>query len=347
MNLPESSLLAVGADETTPDDDEAMQSTQGRTDVPPSAEEPFSTTSRGEFITGILHFAPLSPQFAEQIQLLEALLGKRVCVFCTPMINDFIHDIMFDRRWALPKDEPIALLIDSPGGDARSAYRIARLLKTHCSGYTAVVPRYAKSAATLLSLGADQILLGQYGELGPLDAQLMDADREEYASALDEVQAFERLNAFALQSVLQTMEALLQVSGKRIDVLLPYVLHFVADMMRPLVEDIDAVRTTQRSRALRVGEEYAVRLLADRYSQTEAESIVNSLVQAYPEHGFVIDRSEAEEIGLRLPSLSQSVSQLLDLMVPHLRNLTAIGCVVETGQGEDGEGQEGEETANS
>jgi ClpP class serine protease len=33
------------------------------------------------------------------------------------------------------------------------------LLKRHCGGFVAVVPRYAKSAATLLALGADEIIL--------------------------------------------------------------------------------------------------------------------------------------------------------------------------------------------
>jgi len=47
------------------------------------------------------------------------------------------------------------------------------------------VPRYAKSAATLLALGADRILLGKFAEIGPLDAQFDDPEREYRLSALD------------------------------------------------------------------------------------------------------------------------------------------------------------------
>lgn len=39
---------------------------------------------------------------------------------------------------------PIALVIDSPGGSADVAYRLAKLLRDHCGGFVAVVPRYAK-----------------------------------------------------------------------------------------------------------------------------------------------------------------------------------------------------------
>jgi hypothetical protein len=53
-----------------------------------------------------------------------------------------------------------ALVIATPGGSAKSAFQLAMLLKRHCGGFVAVVPRYAKSAATLLALGADEIILG-------------------------------------------------------------------------------------------------------------------------------------------------------------------------------------------
>src|SRR3954464_1318288 len=99
----------------------------------------------------------------------------------------------------LPQGSPVALVIHSPGGEARAAYQLATILRKHCGSFVAVVPRYAKSAATLLSLGASRILLGRCAELGPRDAQWEDPEREEHLSALDEVQALERLQAAALE----------------------------------------------------------------------------------------------------------------------------------------------------
>ncbi len=58
------------------------------------------------------------------------------------------------------------LVIDSGGGYAQAAFQIANLFRRHAGGFTAVVPRYAKSAATLLTLGADEIHSVQH-EDGP------------------------------------------------------------------------------------------------------------------------------------------------------------------------------------
>ena len=75
----------------------------------------------------------------------------------------FLATQFFRAQDSLPKKEKIALVIESPGGSAKSAFQLAMLLKRHCGGFVAVVPRYAKSAATLLALGADEIILGSYG----------------------------------------------------------------------------------------------------------------------------------------------------------------------------------------
>src|SRR5262249_22197801 len=76
--------------------------------------------------------------------------------------EDMAHDIVAGfraSRYDMPPGKPIALLVDSPGGYAESAYTLARVLNTHCGRFTAVVPRYAKSAATLLTLGASALIV--------------------------------------------------------------------------------------------------------------------------------------------------------------------------------------------
>src|SRR6202035_2995207 len=134
------------------------------------------------------------------------------------------------RRHELPST-PIALFIDSPGGNARTAYQIARLIQRRCGGFTAVVADRAMSAATLLALGADDILMGEDGYIGPLDAQIYDREEERYGSVLDEVQALERLRAYSLESLDETMALMARRTGKRLDSLMPLVMSFVADSM--------------------------------------------------------------------------------------------------------------------
>jgi membrane-bound ClpP family serine protease len=138
------------------------------------------------------------------------------------MLGDKVANTFFAaRHGALVRGQKIALLIDSPGGQAEASYELATLLQRHCGGFVAVIPRRAKSAATLLTLGADEIIMNTHAELGPLDVQLYDADREEAFSGLDEVQSLERLEAFAMGCVDRLMLLLLQRTRKKTKTLLP------------------------------------------------------------------------------------------------------------------------------
>ena len=129
---------------------------------------------------------------------------------------------------------------------------------------------------------------------------MFDPEREDTCSALDEVQALERLNAFALQALDAGVIFLKTRSGKSVGTLLPPMLHFVSEMLRPLFEKLDTVHYTQMSRLLKIGEAYAIRLLEPKYGKPRAEEIARLLVNEYPEHGFYIDRNEATRIGLKM-----------------------------------------------
>ena len=218
-------------------------------------------------------------------------------------------------------------LVDSPGGDAKAAYQLAMLLKRRCGQFVAIVPRYAKSAATLLCLGAKEILMSGDAELGPLDIQIMEIDREERVSALDEVQSLDRLSAFAQQAVDRQMQLLMNRSGMKIRTLLPDVHSFVSNMVRPLFEKIDIVHYTQMSRLLKVAEGYAHRLLAPNYPPDVALFIARHLVHSYPEHGFLIAADEAKQIGLNVIDPSAELSNLMDQLVPHLSGMAAVGLL--------------------
>jgi hypothetical protein len=244
-------------------------------------------------------------------------------------ISEPVRKALWVARKEMPENTPVALLLDSSGGYSQSAYQMATLIRRHCGEFTVIVPRYAKSAATLLALGASTIILNKDAELGPLDVQIVDFDREERTAALDEVQMLERLHASALESVDQTMMLLTGRTGKKLDTILPHALKFAADMMRPMLEKVDVVHYTQRARALKVAEEYAIRLLKPKYSKDDAERIARRLVEKYPEHEFVIDVEEMEDLGLKTERPSNEQIDLMDEIVPFLGSMTAIGQLQE------------------
>jgi ClpP class serine protease len=72
-----------------------------------------------------------------------------------------------------PKNRPIDLIIHTPGGLVLAAMQIARAVEAHPAKVTVFVPVYAMSGGTLIALAADEIVLGEFSVLGPIDPQIM------------------------------------------------------------------------------------------------------------------------------------------------------------------------------
>src|SRR5207237_1433387 len=86
------------------------------------------------------------------------------------------------------KDKDVLLFLLSPGGSIEPAYQISTLCKSYSKNkFVTAVPRQAKSAATLIAIGSDEIHMGVLGHLGPIDQQLGGLP------ALGVVQAIERI----------------------------------------------------------------------------------------------------------------------------------------------------------
>jgi hypothetical protein len=253
------------------------------------------------FVASLVPRAPLPVDFGDALKALQEAINLPVWMLIQndhTKSNTLDYSILrryFDARAELAACGRIALVVDSPGGLGDVAYQIARVLQRD-DGFTVVIPRFAKSAATLLSLGATEAIMGEDAEIGPLDAQQWDPEREEAGSALNEVQALDQLHTVALEHLDRTMVTMVGGTRKRTEVLLPIAARFVTDMMRPMLEKIDAVHYAKQARILAVAEHYAVRLLIHAgVSQNEADRIADTLVNRYPEHGFVIDRQEVED----------------------------------------------------
>jgi len=73
----------------------------------------------------------------------------------------------------IPGKQGVDLILNSPGGKPEVAEKIITTLRHYFDDdFRVVVPEYAKSAATVVALGADEILMGFCSELGPIDPQM-------------------------------------------------------------------------------------------------------------------------------------------------------------------------------
>ena len=71
-----------------------------------------------------------------------------------------------------PPDVPIDLILHTPGGLVLAAMQIARAVEAHPARATVYVPVYAMSGGTLIALAADDIVMGEFSMLGPIDPQI-------------------------------------------------------------------------------------------------------------------------------------------------------------------------------
>lgn len=107
----------------------------------------------------------------------QALIGKyeaafdcRLVVLIDFIFEDsvtFLEELIYDAD----PSRNLHLLLASPGGDGETAVRLARSIQARCRHFTVIVPDKAKSAATILCMGAHHILMGPTSDLGPVDPQ--------------------------------------------------------------------------------------------------------------------------------------------------------------------------------
>ena len=101
-----------------------------------------------------------------------------------------LEETIFDAN----PEEDLHLVLITRGGDGETALRLIRQLQARCRELTVIVPDQAKSAGTLLVLGAHHIYMGPTSDLGPVDPQLPLADGS-LASARAIIAAVERAAA--------------------------------------------------------------------------------------------------------------------------------------------------------
>ena len=85
-----------------------------------------------------------------------------------------IHDseeVLRAIRMAEP-EQPIDLVLHTPGGLVLAALQIARAVEAHKGKVTVFVPHHAMSGGTLVALAADEIVMCEHSVLGPIDPQI-------------------------------------------------------------------------------------------------------------------------------------------------------------------------------
>lgn len=207
--------------------------------------------------------------------------------------------------------ETIDLFLYSVGGDTLVPWRLVSMIREYCRKFSVLVPYKAHSAATMIALGADEIVMSNLSELSPIDpstANVFNPDepnnpQNKIPISVEDVMAYFDLakNKFGIKND----EELAKIFNKFVE---------ANPQIHPL-----ALGNVNRIHNL-------IRILARRLLKShqppmpdgEIDAVVDYFTEKLSSHQYFIGRKEAkEDLGLTSVSyaddaLSKDMTDLLD-----------------------------------
>lgn len=194
-------------------------------------------------------------------------------------LGDLLHNV--------PRGKPIDLLLHTGGGDIDAAEKLMSMLSDAAgtAPLRVIVPDYAKSAGTLMALGANSIVMSDSSELGPIDPQIETQDSEG------------RISVVAVQNHLDAYQECFDLVKREPD-------NKAAQIM---LKTFDASRIHKYRAAKTRARQLAEKMLKSRMFREE-QSLPTAPVAAlmnnakYQSHGQMIGIDEAKGISLKVDS---------------------------------------------
>lgn len=197
-----------------------------------------------------------------------------------PVVDDIFEGLQLKKEEC---DGRIDVIVDSSGGDIDAAYNLSMLFRKYGDKeLNFIIPRWAKSAATLLVCSGDKILMSPVAELGPVDPQITQINPLE-----------KRLEQFSPLHVESTLDMIRQEFNKGNE-----------KLARELVKRLQFPLTLGSIiKTIEISEQYLIKLLGTRmFSKNKKDKkikeIARRLTKGYANHGFCINVGEAKNIGL-------------------------------------------------
>ncbi len=169
----------------------------------------------------------------------------------------------------LGETEKLFLILESAGGSIDAAAKIYNICRLYSKEFNVIVPFYAKSAATIIALNADNLYLGKAGELGPVDPQVKHPVHDIYfpASAIKD----------ALDIIENSKDPFIKMG---------------------LVDKIDPYLIGTYKRILNESKQYLEKAKIVLKAENKNQLIIE-LTEKYVSHGFPFDINLCNEIGIK------------------------------------------------
>lgn len=239
------------------------------------------------------------PELPDPISVAKAVLQQMPCDFF--VYSGGIHpgheaDLAARLDDVQAPAKEVILWLTTPGGDPNAAYSMSRMLQRKYEKLTIFVNGWCKSSGTLMCLGATRLVMGDLGQLGPLDIQIL--NREEFGERHSGLNPVEALKALSYQSMELLREQFLDIrfgGGLSTKQALEVATNLTGQLMSPITSQLDIMKFGEFTRSMRIATEYGNRLAKYQEHKNVKPRAIDLLTTGYPSHGFVIDREEAAE----------------------------------------------------
>jgi hypothetical protein len=253
------------------------------------------------------------------------LRGSTVIAFLTSVrpgvpaqISDDMVRVFFDHLLLLPSRpvKKLDLFLCSNGGSGTVPWRLVSLFREFAESFCVLIPYRAYSAASLLALGADEIVMHPFAELGPIDPTV--------SNEFNPTDQSGRHQGISVEDVTAYVHFVKTTVGIRHEDELIKAIEILAQKVHPLALG-NVERFISQSRLI------ATKILRTHMPETDAHKmneIVENLASKLYFHGHPINRKEAKddinlEVTLDLqPDLETGLWDLYKEYEAELENLT-------------------------
>lgn len=115
----------------------------------------------------------------EKYQWIESNRKSKLLIYFTgdrlgmeAQISSDILDYFSEHLDKIGKVEKISLMLYTQGGDTMAAWSLVNLIRQFCTEFEVIIPSKSRSSGTIISLGADEIVMTKQATLGPIDPSI-------------------------------------------------------------------------------------------------------------------------------------------------------------------------------
>jgi hypothetical protein len=211
-------------------------------------------------------------------------------------VRQFIdHLLVFSE-----KIEKLDVFLVSLGGDGVVPWRLVPIFREYTDHFNVLIPYKAYSAATIMALGANEIVMHKFGALGPIDPTVTNEFNPIEAGS-------NRKLGISVEDVKAYVSFIKETVGIKHEEELVRTIEILVNKIHPLaLGNVERFIAQSRMVARKL-----LTLHTDKSKQHTLDAIIDALASKLYFHGHPINRVEAKELGL----------EVADAVAPELEKL--------------------------